>query len=453
MNNLTDNIEYSLQQYAAMTQAQLLNAPHLQQQQHNNNDRQQSSTQTSAMSHLQDPNNAFNLAYQPFPLIRMAPPQLHQPTLAKDLSASTTSTASTSLDLGMNDKSARPTRVTRPPNAYLLFNKEMRRILKNQDPTMKVADISKEVGFRWKNMPKVISRLNMIKKDDSPTPQEQKEQYVNQANKIKEEQRALHPNSMYIRRSRAELLKAGHFSKGNTDQPADSHSKRKRPKRDKNTTTPKHPLSAYMWYLTEVRPDAMRQYPGSNVGQISKLCADRWNVMSEEARLPWKTKAQVDKDRYAREMQIYAIQNDHALGRGTRQKYRSAAAALKRDTAAITTNATPSTTATTTTTSTPDVFLDPLFYSTAATAAGKPPSYLSAPTSPNSLLRTTLPMAQHTLNPHALLQQQQQQQQQHHHHHPHSNNPSASTSTSSTSTSTHSSTSTVATVYSDHRHC
>ncbi|CAO3607321.1 unnamed protein product [Mucor fragilis] len=423
MNNLTDNIEYSLQQYAAMTQAQLLNAPHLQQQQHtSNNDRQQSSTQSSPMSHLQDPHHAFSLAYQPFPLIRMAPPQLHQPTLAKELSSSVTST---SLDLGLNDKSARPTRVTRPPNAYLLFNKEMRRILKDQDPTMKVADISKEVGFRWKTMPK-----------------EQKEQYVNQANKIKEEQRALHPNSMYIRRSRAELLKAGHFSKGNPDQPADPHTKRKRPKRDKNTTTPKHPLSAYMWYLTEVRPDAMRQYPGSNVGQISKLCADRWNVMSEEARLPWKTKAQVDKDRYAREMQIYAIQNDHALGRGTRQKYRSAAAALRRNTAAtaITTAATstPSSTATT------DVFLDPLFYSDTATATGKSPSYLSAPATPASLLGTTLPMAQHTLNPHALLQQQHSQ---------HSNNPSASTSTSSASTSTHSSASTAATVYSDHLHC
>ncbi|GAN04419.1 C. briggsae CBR-HMG-1.2 protein [Mucor ambiguus] len=447
LDSLTDNIEYSLQQYAAMTQAQLLNAPHLQQQQHTNNDRQQSSTQSSPMSHLQDPNHAFSLAYQPFSLIRMAPPQLHQPTLAKDLSPSTTLTTSTSLDLGMNAKSARPTRVTRPPNAYLLFNKEMRRILKDQDPTMKVADISKEVGFRWKSMPKVISHLIMTKKDFSCNLQEQKEQYVNQANKIKEEQRALHPNSMYIRRSRAELLKAGHFSKGNPDQPADSQIKRKRPKRDKNTTTPKHPLSAYMWYLTEVRPDVMRQYPGSNVGQISKLCADRWNVMSEEARLPWKTKAQVDKDRYAREMQIYAIQNDHALGRGTRQKYRSAAAALRRDAAAITT-----TTATTTTTSsssnaTADMFLGPLFYSNTATTTGKPPSYLSAPTSPTSLLRTTLPMAQHTLNPHALLQQQQQQ------HHQHSNSPSTSTSTSSNSTLTHSSTSTVATVYSDHRHC
>jgi len=166
--------------------------------------------------------------------------------------------------------------------------------------------------------------------------------------------------------------------------------------------------------------------------------------MSEEARLPWKTKAQVDKDRYAREMQIYAIQNDHALGRGTRQKYRSAAAAAA---AALRTDTTAITATTSSTTATTNVFLDPLFYDNATSTTGKAPSYLSTPTSPTSLLRTTLPIAQHTLNPNALLQQQQ------HQHHQHTNNPSASTSTSSTSTSTHSSTSTAATVYSDHRHC
>lgn len=139
---------------------------------------------------------------------------------------------------------------------------------------------------------------------------------------------------MYIRRSRAELVKAGHFTKKTAhniekegSEPSSiTHMKRKKVKRDKNSTIPKHPLSAYMWYLTEVRPDTMRDFPGSNVGQISKLCADRWNTMSEEARLPWKSKAHMDKERYAREMQIYALQNDHHLGRGTRQKYRTAAA-------------------------------------------------------------------------------------------------------------------------------
>ncbi|CEP07073.1 hypothetical protein [Parasitella parasitica] len=402
-----------------MTQAQLLNSPHSQQQHqqqqqqpqqqppHSNIKREQST------ENVQKFNAAFSLDYSPFPLIRMAPPKLHQPTLAKELAPASSSSAS--LNAAINKKMTQPTRVTRPPNAYLLFNKEIRRILKDQDPAMKVADVSKEVGFRWKTLPK-----------------EQKDRYVDQANRLKEEQRALHPNSMYMRRSRAELLKASNSSRGSADQTAEPQSKRKRLKRDKMTTTPKHPLSAYMWYLTEVRPDVMRQYPGCNVGQISKVCADQWNVMSEEARLPWKSRAQADKDRYAREMQTFAIQNDHALGRGTRQKYRSAAAAAAANsaTADIRTDT--------------DVFMspttEPLLYGSA-----KSQSYLTAPTSPMSILHAALPMTPHALNPNTFLQQQ--------HHQPHATNLSASTSTSSSSTSTDSSISTTATMYSDAPHC
>lgn len=184
---------------------------------------------------------------------------------------------------------------------------------------------------------------------------------------------------MYIRRSRAELVKAGHFTKRAhvEKESAEQPNKRKKVKRDKNSTIPKHPLSAYMWYLTEVRPETMRNFPGSNVGQISKLCADRWNTMSEEARLPWKSKAQIDKERYAREMQIYALQNDHHLGRGTRQKYRTAAALNQ------------------------ESFVDsnvvPLFY------ADDKQLYhhqLSVPSSPSSILHNPVM----TLNPNALLQ-------------------------------------------------
>ncbi|KAI9249768.1 high mobility group box domain-containing protein, partial [Phascolomyces articulosus] len=217
------------------------------------------------------------------------PPYLHQPTV-------TTSE---------QQQMEAPIRVTRPPNAFLLFNKEMRKQLKDSNPSMKVAEISKEIGERWKNL--------------SP---EEKSRYVSQANSIKETQRALHPNSMYIRRSKAELAKADTL---HTNHP--HHKQRKRHRRDKNPAAPKHPLSAYMWFLTEVRPETMQTYPGSTVGQISKLCADRWNTMTETERLPWHTKAQADKERYAREMQIYASQHDHPMGRGTRQKYRAAAAA------------------------------------------------------------------------------------------------------------------------------
>lgn len=77
-------------------------------------------------------------SYPSFPLIRLTQPQLHQPTLATN----------------KEDANA-PIRVTRPPNAYLLFNKKMRRVLKDQDPTMNVGEISKQIAERWRKMSKV----------------------------------------------------------------------------------------------------------------------------------------------------------------------------------------------------------------------------------------------------------------------------------------------------------
>lgn len=139
-----------------MTQAQLLNSPPLAQQ------HQQQPKEQQEQQQMQDHNTAFDLTYQPFPVLRMAPPHLHQPTLAQKESLSIqqpqpqpTVPLQTTLEQDINERVGTPIRVTRPPNAYLLFNKEMRRTLKDQDPTMKVAEISKAVGHRWKNMPQV----------------------------------------------------------------------------------------------------------------------------------------------------------------------------------------------------------------------------------------------------------------------------------------------------------
>ncbi|CEG84220.1 hypothetical protein RMATCC62417_18058 [Rhizopus microsporus] len=345
MNNLANNIQYSLQHYAAMTQAQLLNAtPSSQQQQ-----------QQQQQPLIQGIN------YPTLSLLRMTtPPQLHQPTIASPSSSSS----------GKEDCNA-PIRVTRPPNAYLLFNKKMRRILKDQDPTMNVGEISKQIADRWKRMT-----------------QEEKDIYIKEANRLKEEQRALHPNSMYIRRSRAELIEAGKITKEDDNNTPESDKKKRGKKRTKNPGIPKHPLSAYMWYLTEVRPKTMKKFPSSNVGQISKYCAEKWHSMTDEERAPWKTKAQVDKDRYAREMQLYAIQNDHELGRGTRQKYRHAIVAAAAAASATSTVSTPSTASGHTT----DCLLDSALFN----KEYDPSLLISAPTSPSSILRANTSGQSHT---------------------------------------------------------
>ncbi|KAI7863939.1 high mobility group box domain-containing protein, partial [Spinellus fusiger] len=144
----------------------------------------QSTLHTNGLHSTLHDSSAFQSLHTPYPsfaLLPLPPPQLHQPTV--DVTKKT-----------KKPHPPEPTRVTRPPNAFLLFNREMRKVLKDENPRMKVAEISKEIGSRWKLLG-----------------QADKAAYMAEADKLKETQRALHPNAMYIRRSKAELVKAGHY--------------------------------------------------------------------------------------------------------------------------------------------------------------------------------------------------------------------------------------------------
>ncbi|CAO3599768.1 unnamed protein product [Absidia cylindrospora] len=555
MDNLADNIHFNLS-YPDFTQQTPLHVIH---------------------QHQQDPSfQDLPTSYSSFSLLSSSvTPQLHQPPTAnvnkeidskqqqqllptsseqphhqhEDQQSTFTPSTAASLNLfspSSSSSSSSPgscsslkttpsrTRVTRPPNAFLLFNKEMRKRLKMDNPSWTVSDISKEIGDRWRTLS-----------------QEEKHQYVIHANKIKESQQALHPNAMYIRRSKAELTEAGHYEKvekkradcreqqqnftqvmvttaaesspstssatttmdstatsspslTRTISSASSSSSsspsstlmnatpmgtvaalggmmdpnrffvgtenvnnngttymisqtpptttasatrsttkrtRRKHKRDRNPGAPKHPLSAYMWFLTEVRSETRQSYPGSTVGQISKVCADRWHAMAEGDRLPYQTMASTDKARYAREMRVYASQNNHTMGRGTRQKYRASSPTLLlpsvdtgpdqqhhhglfyAPTSSTTSGSTtPSTTTTTTTTSSPSTSS-----SSSSQVAVSTTSSSSFQPSTSSILRNSLPgnvAMQDTMNPSELLQSPSSSSSSsssniHHHHHHH----------------------------------
>ncbi|CEP12666.1 hypothetical protein [Parasitella parasitica] len=237
-------------------------------------------------------------------------------------------------------------KLKRPPNAYLLFNRDMRRKLLEQSPKMTVAEISKEVGDWWKALPDA-----------------EREYYVKQASMLKEEHLKKHPDFIYTRRSKAELAEAkkasklgrklksetqqkqqqqqeldsvlgnGNFTSVTTTTAAtvatlahkDTTTRKRsrksnaaggqrdprgrKKKRHKHPFAPKHPMSAYLYYLASVYPQVSLNFPGSTVGPISKSISKTWHAMSPEEQLPWKQKAESDKARYAREMQVYMATN------------------------------------------------------------------------------------------------------------------------------------------------
>ena len=256
-------------------------------------------------------------------------------------------------------------KLKRPPNAYLLFNRDMRRKLLQQSPKMTVAEISKKVGDWWKQLPDVrstifvtsyISWLIFV--------QNEREYYVKEASILKEEHLKNYPDFIYTRRSKAELAEAKKSSKlgrktKSTEVTLPIHSEEeeeeiaeeqfgrdaqkdilfkssasveqitskkrskkstlaggqkdprgRKKKRHKHPFAPKHPMSAYLYYLASVYPQVSLNFPGSTVGPISKSISKTWHAMSPEEQLPWKQKAESDKARYAREMQVYMAKND-----------------------------------------------------------------------------------------------------------------------------------------------
>ncbi|KAJ3411508.1 hypothetical protein HDV05_002116 [Chytridiales sp. JEL 0842] len=79
----------------------------------------------------------------------------------------------------------------------------------------------------------------------------------------------------------------------------------KRTRATKDKSAPKHPTSAFLYYLSEVRPRYTAKYPGSTVGPISKMISTEWKALSDETRKIYLKKADDDKMRYAREMQVW----------------------------------------------------------------------------------------------------------------------------------------------------
>ncbi|KAF7726848.1 hypothetical protein EC973_008355 [Apophysomyces ossiformis] len=202
--------------------------------------------------------------------------------------------------------SEKPERLKRPPNAFLLYNRDMRHKLLDKNPSLNVAEISKTISKQWRNLT-----------------EEERAPYQEEAAGLKQKHLDDHPNFVYSRRSKAELQAAGHRSRVSKkrkncedgSQSPDSIKEQeekirdprgRKKKRLKNPTAPKHPMSGFLFFSNSIRSGIASQNPHLSMGAVSKIIADRWKAMVDEARAPWLNKANEDKARYKRELQVYS---------------------------------------------------------------------------------------------------------------------------------------------------
>jgi len=125
--------------------------------------------------------------------------------------------------------------IAKTPSSYLLFAMDARKDIIEKDPTLKLGDVSKECGKLWKE----------ISADD-------KEEWKNKANLLKEEARSSHPVVV---------------------------------KKEKRVP------SSYILFAMSERKRIVDENPDMKLGDISKMCGTLWKGLSETEKEHWKNKA------------------------------------------------------------------------------------------------------------------------------------------------------------------
>ena len=83
----------------------------------------------------------------------------------------------------------------------------------------------------------------------------------------------------------------------------------KKPKKIKDPNKPKHPVSAYLFFATAVRP----QLRATGIASSGATLGELWRSLTVDQRRPFETMAAVDNRRYWREMSVYNAGMDGRL--------------------------------------------------------------------------------------------------------------------------------------------
>ena len=169
----------------------------------------------------------------------------------------------------------------RPKSAYMFFSEKKRAEIREEQPDLKMTEISKVIGERWKEV--------------SP---ESKAKYVKKAEKDKE--RYQEELKDYVRPSDEVLLEQKGNQKKKRGKPS-SGDKKKRAKKPEGA--PKGAKSAYMFFCAAKRDEVKEAFPEYKMTEVSKELGRMWkeDFAADQERAEFVKQAADDKERYAQE--------------------------------------------------------------------------------------------------------------------------------------------------------
>jgi HMG (high mobility group) box len=180
-------------------------------------------------------------------------------------------------------------------SAYMFFCADKRVGVKEANPAMKMTDIAKELGSKWK-------LLSDAKK--------QKYTELSMTDKL----RYLKEMETYDRPSDEELMRQKVNQK---KRRGDNENKLK----DENA--PKRPKSSFIIFSAKRRPEIKAEHPEMKITEISKLIGSQWKECSDKKKEKYAALALKDKARYEDDMKGYIRPSDQELmGQKVNQKKR-----------------------------------------------------------------------------------------------------------------------------------
>jgi len=147
-------------------------------------------------------------------------------------------------------KAKDPNKPKRAMVAFMYFSIDQRPEVQKRQPELKIADVSKVLGERWRNM--------------------------SAAQKAKYDAKAAADKKRYEKEMKAY----------------------------KPPYKPKRPMVAFMFFSIEQRPSVQKKNPSLGIADISKVLGQQWRGMSAGQKAKYEEKAAKDKVRYEKEKQL-----------------------------------------------------------------------------------------------------------------------------------------------------
>jgi len=164
----------------------------------------------------------------------------------------------------------------------LILWKKKRQEIADKNPIASFGEIAKLLGKKWKE-------------DITP---EEKEKYIKLADEDK------------VRYNKEKDEWSGKDNSSSSSQSGKKKKIKKR-KKKKNPNAPKRPINSFLLYSRQFRPKVKEdpQYKDLDNTSIGKKVGELWRNLSPEEKKPFVDAAEIDKERYNREMKEYNAKN------------------------------------------------------------------------------------------------------------------------------------------------